>query len=227
MAKQSGVSFPNESAEYRRARRKLLSVERKLRKEIEKVAALRRTLPPGQRVASDYEFDEIEPASGKPTTTRLSELFELPRKSLVVYGFMYAETPCPMCTAFLDSFNGAALHARNNVNLAVIAKGPVRKLQAWAKKRGWSNLRLLSSASNTFNQDYLAELGGEAQIPMISVFRKSRGVVRHFYTTEMFFARNEPGQHPRHIDMMFPLWNVFDLTAEGRPANWFPELSYD
>lgn len=228
MAKKTGVCFPGESDEYRRARVKLLSAERKLRREVEKVAALRRALPPGQRIAGDYEFDEIDQATRKAKTTRLSQLFELPGKSLIVYSFMYAPggSPCPMCTAFLDSLNGAALHARTQLNMAVIAKAPIHKIRSWGKKRRWSNLRLLSSGSNTFNQDYFAEMGAGAQIPMLTVFKKSRGVVRHCYTTETFFGQNEPGQHPRHMDMVFPLWNLFDLTPEGRPAKWFPQLSY-
>ena len=228
MTKKSGVRFPGESDEYRRARQKLLSAERKLRREVEKVAGLRRALPPGQRVACDYEFDEIDAGTGKVMTTRLSQLFELPRKSLVVYSFMYAPggNPCPMCTAFLDSLNGAAPHAGTQINLAVVAKGPIRKIRSWAKKRRWSNLRLLSSGSNTFNQDYFAELGAGAQLPMITVSKKTRGVVRHCYTTEIFFDQSEPGQHPRYIDMLFPLWNLFDLTPEGRPEKWFPQLSY-
>ena len=167
------VSFPNESQEYRRARSQHLNAERKLRREVEKVAALRRELPQGQHVASDYEFDEIDKTNGKLATTRLSELFLLPRKSLVVYSFMYARggAPCPMCTAFLDAFNATALHAHTQINLAVITKGPIRKVTSWARKRGWTYLRMLSSGATTSNQDYLAELDGAAQIPMINVFR--------------------------------------------------------
>ena len=34
------------------------------------------------------------------------------------------------------------------------------------------------------------------------------------------------GQNERHVDMIWPLWNLFDLTPEGRGGNWFPRLSY-
>ena len=227
MPSASGVRFAGESQDYREARKKLLSAERKLRREVEKVAALRRALPNGHEVETDYEFEELHPRMGKPRKVRLSGLFELPRRSLVVYSFMFPKggDPCPMCTAFLDSFNGAARHARGQVNLAVVGKAPIAKLAAWAKKRGWSHLRMLSSGSSDFNRVYLAETDRGSQLPMISVFRKTGGAVRHSYTTEIFFGENEPGQNPRHVDMVFPLWNLFDFTAEGRPKGYFPSLS--
>jgi len=32
---------------------------------------------------------------------------------------------------------------------------------------------------------------------------------------------------PRHVDPIWPLWNLFDFTPEGRGTNWYPKLSYD
>jgi predicted dithiol-disulfide oxidoreductase (DUF899 family) len=228
MADHFGARFAGESDDYRHARLELLRAERRLRREVENVAALRRALPDGHDVATDYEFDEIDPGTGTRKSTRLSELFELPERSLIVYSFMYPEgaPPCPMCTAFLDSFNATAPHAKTQVNLAVVAKGPIEAVSAWANERGWSNLRMLSSASNSFNRDYLSETSSGDQIPLVTVFRQKQDRVRHFYTSELFFTSSEPGQHPRHMDMVFPLWNVFDLAGEGRPENWFPQLSY-
>ena len=40
------------------------------------------------------------------------------------------------------------------------------------------------------------------------------------------FAPRDPGQDPRHVDMIWPLWNVFDYTPEGRGKDWYPRLSY-
>ncbi len=51
------VSFPGESAGYRVARNSLLAEEMELRRQIERVAAQRRTLPAGGMIPQDYEFD--------------------------------------------------------------------------------------------------------------------------------------------------------------------------
>ena len=61
----------------------------------------------------------------------------------------------------------------------------------------------------------------------MNVFRKTADGIRHVYGSELFFVPEEPGQNPRHMDMMFPLWNLLDITPDGRGANWFPQLSYD
>ncbi len=85
------LSFPNESQDYRAARNALLEAERDLRRRIEKVAEQRRALPLGGEVPDDYAFDDV---SGK---VRLSELFA-GKDTLLVYNFMFAESPCPMCS---------------------------------------------------------------------------------------------------------------------------------
>jgi predicted dithiol-disulfide oxidoreductase (DUF899 family) len=87
-------------------------------------------------------------------------------------------------------------------------------------------LRLLSSAENTYNRDYHGENDGGAQMPMMNVFVKRDGKTRHFYGSEMLYAPEEKGQNARHIDMMWPLWNVLDLTPEGRGTDWYPKLDY-
>jgi predicted dithiol-disulfide oxidoreductase (DUF899 family) len=47
LAEASKTRFPNESADYRRARTALLAEEIALRRQIQRVAAQRRALPPG------------------------------------------------------------------------------------------------------------------------------------------------------------------------------------
>ena len=218
--------FPGESEEYRRSRDTLLERERVLRNEIEEVAALRRDLPLGGKLREDYLFDE----GGATSPTRFSDLFGDGRNTLVIYSFMFApdaNTPCPMCTALLDSLDGSAPHIGDRINLAVVARAPITKIQDWATARGWRNLRVLSSAKNTFNVDYHGETADGAQLPAINVFRKTDEGIFHFYDAELFHVAPEPGQHPRHADLIWPLWNVFDLTPEGRGTDWFPKVSYN
>jgi predicted dithiol-disulfide oxidoreductase (DUF899 family) len=226
------IRFPGESAEYRAARDRLLREEAALRRHIEEVAALRRALPFGGAVAEDYVFEEGSADLddvGTVRKVRLSELFERGKDTLVAYSFMYGpamEKPCPMCTAMLDGLNGTAPHAHQRVNLVVVAKSPLERIRAHARARGWRDLRLLSSAGNSYNRDYHADAADGSQNPVLNVFVKRDAVVRHFYATELFFAKAEPGQNPRHVDSIWPLWNLFDLTPEGRGEDWYPRLSY-
>ena len=220
----SSARFPGESRSYRRARNKLLQAEAKLRKQVEQVAALRRKLPAGGEAPQDYEFEED--GSRK---VRMSQLFERSKDSLILYSFMYGpnmEKACPMCTAFLDSLDGVAPHIAQRVNLAVVAKSPIARIREYARGRGWRNLRLLSSAGNTYNRDYHGESPDGRQMPSLNVFVRRGGAIRHFFHTELLFAKEEKGQNARHLDMAWPLWNVLDFTPEGRGSDWYPKLEY-
>ena len=216
------MQFPNESKAYRAARNDLLKAEINLRRQIEKVAALRRSLPAGGEVAEDYVFD------GERGKVRLSQLFER-GDTLVAYSFMYGpkmQRACPMCTAMLDGLNGNAQHVGQRTNLVVIAKSPLERILAHARERGWLNFRLLSSAGNNYNRDYHGETADGSQMPMLNVFVKNGGKLRHFFGTELLYAREEKGQNARHVDLIWPLWNLLDFTPEGRGADWYPKLSY-
>jgi len=225
-----GVSFPGESAQYREARDRLLAQEAELRRATEAVAAARRELPPGGVVAEDYVFQEAG-ADSAPADVRLSELFAPGKDSLVIYSMMFPraldeDLPCPSCTQFLDSLDGAAEHIVQRVNLAIVAKAELPRVLAHAKQRGWRRLRMLSSAGNTYNRDYLGEAEDGSQLPMLNVFRRDGETIRHFWGSELLYAPSEPGQDPRHGDTIDALWNVFDLVPEGRGTDWYPALSY-
>ena len=107
-----------------------------------------------------------------------------------------------------------------------LLKAPLPRVQTFAEERGWHRLRFLSSAANTFNRDYHAETAAGRQRPMLTVFHRDGDVIRHFWSSELFYAPEDPGQEPRHVGTLEPLWNLFDLTPEGRPADWFERLSY-
>jgi predicted dithiol-disulfide oxidoreductase (DUF899 family) len=239
------VTFPGESAEYRAARDRLLAQEIELRRAMEAVADARRKLPPGGVVPEDYVFQGVG-ADDAPTDVKLSELFEPGRDSLVIYSFMFPrdpgdkrpgppsgqtallpleEGPCPSCVALLDQLDGAAEHATQHINFVVVAKAPQPRVAAFAKERGWKQLRLLSSAGNTYNRDYLAETPEGTQRPMLNVFHRDGETIRHFWGSELFYAPTDPGQETRHVGTLEPLWNLFDFTPEGRP-DWDEQLSY-
>jgi predicted dithiol-disulfide oxidoreductase (DUF899 family) len=223
-----------------------LEREIELRRAMEAVAAARRELPPGGRVQEDYVF-QGRGADGEPTDVRLSELFAPGRRSLVIYSFMFprdpddltpgppdgstallpiAEGPCPSCTALLDQLDGAAEHASQHISLAVVAKAPLPRVLAFARERGWRRLRIVSSAANTYNADYFAQTPGGVQRPMLNVFHRDRDVIRHFWSSELLYAPSDADQEPRHVGTLEPLWNLFDLTPEGRPLDWHEQFSY-
>ncbi|HLW53511.1 MAG TPA: DUF899 family protein [Candidatus Angelobacter sp.] len=227
------VRFPNEDAKYRQARNALLEAEMALRKNVEEVAALRRKLPLGGTPPEDYVFEE-GPADLKDANTarkvRLSQLFAPGKDALILYSYMFGpkmKEPCVSCTSMLDSLNGAAPHVTQRINLAVAAKSPLERIRTVARNRGWNNLRLLSSHGNAYNRDYHGEDEKENQLPSLNVFVRRDGKIHHFYQTELLFAPSEPGQDGRHIDMIWPLWNLFDFTPEGRGTNWYPRLRYE
>jgi len=239
------VAFLGESAEYRAARNRLLDQEIELRRAMEAVADARRRLPPGGS-ARGLRLSGQGP-DGDQAEVRLSELFVPGTNSLVIYSMMFpraaddkspgppggqtallplAEGPCPWCTALLDQLDGAAGHVSQHVNLAVAAKAPLERVLTFAAERGWRRLRLLSSAGSTYNRDYLAETADGSQQPMLNVFHRDGQTIRHFWGSELFYAPVDPGQEPRHVGTIEPLWNLFDFTGEGRLANWREQCSY-
>jgi predicted dithiol-disulfide oxidoreductase (DUF899 family) len=240
------IAFPGESAEYRAARNRLLEQEIELRRAMEAVAASRRRLPAGGVVPEDYVFHAQGP-DGDPLDVRLSESFAPGKDSRVIYSMMFprasdderpgprtghaallplAQGPCPSCAAFLDQLDGAAEHASQHINLAIVAKAPIVGILDFARERGWRRLRFLSSADNAYNRDYLAETAEGDQQPMLNVFRRDGETIRHTWGSELFYAPVDPGQETRHVGTIEPLWNLYDLTPEGRGADWDEQLSY-
>jgi predicted dithiol-disulfide oxidoreductase (DUF899 family) len=224
------TSFPGESAQYRAGRNRLLEMEVELRRTTEAVAAARRTLPAGGAVPENYLFVGQGPG-GVQAQVSFSELFEAGKDTLFLYNMMFPravdeDLPCPSCTQFLDSFDGVVEHAAQRINVAVVVKTTLPRAVAHANTRGWRHLRLLSSADNAYNRDYHGETEDSQQLPMLNVFHRDGGTIRHFWGSELLFEPTDPGHDQRHGDTIDPLWNLFDLTPEGRGNDWYPSLSY-
>jgi predicted dithiol-disulfide oxidoreductase (DUF899 family) len=216
--------------EYRILRDELLQAEIALKDQRETVAALRRQLPMGPAVQTDYVFREgpadindESPAGFKDV--RLSELFAPGKDRLIVDHLMWGandKASCPMCTMWADRYNAIGPHVSQKVNFVLVAKVEIGKLRDLARGRGWDKIRLLSSGENSFNSDFRVE-DEKGQLPAVSVFSsEADGEIHHFYTTEASLSRRG---HHRGIDLYSPVWNLFDLLPEGR-ENWMPKLSY-
>ncbi|HJZ69592.1 MAG TPA: DUF899 family protein [Blastocatellia bacterium] len=223
------TNLPNESDDYLSKREELRLAEIELMRHRERVAELRRQLPEGATV-QDYVFEEgpadLNAGDAPIRTVRLSELVTAPDRSLVIYHFMYGKkqtNPCPMCTMWIDGFNGVAHHLAQNVDVAIVAAADPTALRAHARKRSWDRLRLLSCGANTFKYDLRSEDREGNQDSTVSVFtRDTDGTLRHFYSAHPSMADDI---RERGIDLLTPVYNILDLTPQGR-GNWYAALGY-
>ncbi|MGN2250800.1 DUF899 family protein [Frateuria sp. GZRe14] len=224
LAARNHLRFPNESAAYRQARQALLAEEIELRRQIERVAELRRALPPGGAVTGNYRFE------GEIAPTGFAGLFG-DKQTLVVYSYMFGpqrERPCPMCTSLLSAWDGEARDMEQRIALAVVARSPIERLAAFKRERGWRHLKLYSDVDGAYSRDYFGMTadGGDGDQAAINVFTRRDGIIRHFWSGEMGFESADPGQDPRGAPDLMPLWTVFDCTPEGRGTDWYPSLAY-
>lgn len=217
-----------ESEAYVSARAELEAAEVALMEQRERVAEMRRALPEGPIVETDYVFQGVEVGeeNGPVRALGLADLFDDPDKPLVLVHFMYGkkqEQPCPMCTTWADGYDGVLPHLRQRMNFAVVIAGDPVEFRAYARGRGWRNLRVLSAAESSFKRDLKTESEDGAQEPAVSVFvRDPAGQIRHAYTGG---ASYDNGKY-RGMDLLCPVWNFFDLTPEGR-GDFFPRRSYE
>lgn len=222
LARLNGVRFPNESPAYRAARDVLLAEEIELRRQIERVAQMRRALPPGGAVTKDYRF------VGEAGPVDFAGLFG-EKQTLVVYTYMFGpqrQRPCPMCTSLLSAWDGEVPDIQQNVALAVTARSPIDRLLAVRDERGWRHMPLYCDVDGAFSRDYHAVTPEGGDDAGLHVFTRRDGTVRHFWSGEMGGETADPGEDPRGAPDLMPLWTVLDCTPEGRRPDWYPKLSY-
>jgi predicted dithiol-disulfide oxidoreductase (DUF899 family) len=230
------VSLAGESPAYRKARNKLVKAEIELKDQRERVAQMRRELPLGPKVATDYVFLEGPRDLGEEgpiTEVRLSQLFVKGKDELILIHTMFgAESPepCNMCNMWADGYDAVAPHIEQQKNFALVTKKDIRSLRAWARGRGWRHIRLLSASSSTFNRDFNVEFSERVfdgpngdQVPGVTVFKRlPNDDIHHTYSVEAAMVLYEH----RAIDLFTPVWNLFDLTPSGRAATWYPKTKY-
>ena len=220
LAARNTARFPNESPEYRAARNALLAQEIEIRRATERVAELRRQLPPGGEVPEDYRF------TGEDGPATLSELFG-DHDTLVIYSYMFGperKAPCPMCTSFIGSFASKIADVRQRVAIAFTARSPIERLVEAKRARGWTDIPVYSDGEGAFTRAYVS--AEDADMPGLTVFTRKDGAIRHFWSGEIGFDMSDPGQDPRGQPEMDPLWLLLDTTPAGRGADWYPSLAY-
>src|SRR5277367_2000397 len=168
----SELRYPNESREYRDARDSLLKNEQELVNKVRSVAERRRKLPLGGQLKEDYVFQWASDGKvGK--RVKFSELFA-DKNTLLLYSFMFGpswDNPCPSCTSLVDGFDRSSYQVTRNAAFAAIAKAQPEKINAWARRRGWSQIALLSGYDSLFQADYKCQ--GESddlQFPVMHAF---------------------------------------------------------
>lgn len=217
---KSRAHSPNESPAYREARNQLLVEEIELRRHIERVAEMRRALPPGGVVEKAYGFE------GESGPATLAELFGA-KDTLIIYSYMFGparKKPCPMCTSFMGTWDKKMADIEQRVSFVTTARSPLDRLVDAKKERGWSRIRVFSDSSGDYTRDYVS--AEDADMPGYSVFTRKDGVIRHFWSGETSGEMADPGQDPRGAPDLDPLWNLLDTTPEGRGKDWYPSLEY-
>ncbi len=223
LAQAREPKFVNESEAYAQSRTKLLAAEIEARRSLTKLAQQRRNLPAGPEVIKDYRFRD---ANGDTITLR--DLFG-DQETLITYFWMYGpkrERPCPMCTNFLGGANGNATDVKQRAAFKILGRSSVERQQAFATERGWKDLDFVQ----TVGDDYARDLGlldnDGNEFPGFTVFQKDGDKVRVFYDAEMPSGAADPGEDPRGAVDIAPLWNLLDMTPEGRGVDWYPKLAY-
>lgn len=217
--------LPNESEEYASARTALLAEEIDVRRHVSRPAKQRRALPAGPPVEKDYRFKDANGAE-----VGLIDLFGK-HDTLVTYFWMYGpdrERPCPMCTCHLGATNGNGADIKERVALKILGRSSVERQVAFANERGWRDLDFVQTIGDDYALDHAGldpETGDE--YPILAVFSKDGDQVRYFYVAEMPSEAADPGEDPRGAVDWEPLWNILDLTPEGRGSDWYPKLTYD
>ena len=205
--------------EWNTARQQLLAKEKEFTRLRDELSRERRELP-WERVDKHYAFDT---STGRES---LSDLFA-GRQQLIVYHFMFApdwEVGCKSCSFWADNFNGITDHLNaRDVSLVAISRAPLKTLQAFQQRLGWS-FKWVSSLDNDFNFDYRVSFTpdemaqGEAtynyakrkiaisDLPGISVFLKDEhGDIFHTYSC-----------YARGLDMFNTAYHLLDIAPKGR-----------
>ncbi len=200
------------------ARDALIEAEHDVTRAVEALAAKRRALPSGSLVR-DYEFIEGPRdiyAGDQPTAVRIVDLFG-EHLSLMLYNFMFDGTtpePCAMCTSLIDGYDGAAADLERRVGFAVVAPAPLDALRAYARGRGWRNVRLLADPDGSYSRDSGGITAAGELSSLMTVFTRNDQEIRHFYTS--LKPASGEDQDDRHLDFLWVLWGALDLTPEGR-----------
>ena len=183
-------------------RKKIDRLEDSLVRQNEKLAALKRRLPPEE--VKDYFL------TGPDGKVRLSELFH-GKKDLVIIHNMGRS--CRYCTMWADGFNGLRHHFADRAGFAVVSPDAVATQQRFARSRGWL-FPLYSGKGSTFIKDMGFLPKPTEPMPGASTFRRKGRKIYRIASA---------GFGP--FDSFCPTWPLFALL-EGGVGGWAPRFVY-
>lgn len=209
--------------EWLEIRTRLLIKEKEATRARDALNAERRALPM-------VRVDKAYTLTGSAGKVGLPDLFE-GRRQLIVYHFMFDpdwDEGCPRCTAFVDNLGRLThLHARNTT-LALVARAPLDKLQAYQRRMGWT-VPWYSSFGSDFNYDFRVTMD-ESVAPAVYNYRDRVDHERAgmpWYTAgeqpglSVFLREGDDTFHTystyaRGLDKLVFTRNFLDLTPLGR-----------
>src|SRR6478752_3015665 len=110
------------------------------------------TLPPEDQLKPAAELAAVS----KTRWAGESADYRRARATLLTYLWMYGperERPCPMCTSFVGSLDVPAPDIGQRLALAIVGRSPVARQLAFARERGWRNLRFYQAIDEQFVRD--------------------------------------------------------------------------
>jgi predicted dithiol-disulfide oxidoreductase (DUF899 family) len=134
--------------EWLQARKRLLAKEKEATRARDALRAERQALPMVE-VEKDYAFEGPDGEAG------LLDMFE-GRRQLIVQHFMFDpewEDGCPSCTYFSEDLGHLPHLHEKDTSFVVISRAPLRKIEAYKHKRGWT-FPWYSSFGSDFNYDF-------------------------------------------------------------------------
>ena len=213
-------------------RMELLTAEKELTRQKDRVNAERRRLPM-VKVTKQYTFD------GPNGKVSLLDLFA-GKTQLIVHHFMFGpnwEAGCPGCTGHVNAIGDISSLGSRDTTYAIVSRAPIQKLEEYKKLKGWSH-PWYSSGEGDFNFDFnvsfregvtdaeynYAPRGreDEGEGPGMSVFFRIGDDVYHTYSV---FARG--------LEPITDSYDFLDLTPYGRqeefedsPSGWPQKPTY-
>jgi predicted dithiol-disulfide oxidoreductase (DUF899 family) len=213
------------ASEWREARIALLEREKRLNRERDELAAARRLLP-WVRVEKAYTF------AGPNGSATLGDLFD-GRSQLILYHFMFgpnATEGCKLCSFWAEQYDAIRVHLRHrDVNLAVVSRGPLAKLQAFQRRMGW-RFPWFSSAGTSFSRDFHVSFDEGDRIDGKVDYNYAQREIRGSEMPGLsVFAKNDEGQvfhtyscYSRGLDPLNATYQLLDLTPKGRDEGALP-----
>jgi predicted dithiol-disulfide oxidoreductase (DUF899 family) len=167
--------------------------------------AERRRLPMTE-VTKPYTF------AGTDGKASLLDLFG-GRKQLLLYHFMFAESPCTGCSMMVDNMGHQAHVLARETSRVLVSLAPYAKLEAFKKRMGWT-VPWYSSAGSDFNKDFGATRENGEMFGLSVFIRDGERIYRSYHTTL------------RGAEYLGSNFSYLDLTPMGRQEEWEDSPDY-